>query len=48
MASSLDNHGGLMIGVCSEQGKRPYQEDEYAVYIFTFIYMYVYITYIYL
>lgn len=25
------NSGGLIVGVCSEQGKRPYQEDEYAV-----------------
>ena len=27
---SLQN-GGLPVGVCTQQGKRPYQEDEYAV-----------------
>ena len=28
---SMQNASGLIIGVCSQQGKRPYQEDEYCV-----------------
>lgn len=29
--SGQSNDTGLLVGVHSEQGKRPYQEDEYAV-----------------
>jgi hypothetical protein len=28
---------GLLVGVCSQQGKRPYQEDEYAVRTLDFL-----------
>eukprot|EP01035_Chromulina_nebulosa_P018584 gene18584-24310_t len=28
------NASGLQIGVCSEQGRRPYQEDEYAIRLY--------------
>lgn len=33
---------GLGIGVCSEQGRRPYQEDEYAVSCFHYSYICLY------
>lgn len=29
--ASAQSNSGLVYGVCSQQGKRPYQEDEYSV-----------------
>ena len=28
----VQNNSGLSIGVCTQQGKRPYQEDEYSIH----------------
>ena len=36
--NGLPQNSGLIIGVCSMQGKRPYQEDEYSVrYLLNFL-----------